>query len=1226
MFRITCKILLNEANQLGEMRKNLVSRRKTVERQRKKLFKDIDGASNDLLSACRIAFLRAERRLDQLQAHSKAELSTVLDNQKLMELAIKLLQVAKNPAQKEIGENLLSLNLLTPYGSAAAATATAANFHLPRSSAYQNSTVLEPATNPKASSSEAQPNTTECADQPGSAVEIYVDVVKGKVTAENLRTYFAQFGEVVDVSLFMNSSTNRHYGGGYLALRPTCDVATILRTEHTVCGSRINARMPVVGGKRQKRAARTTPSSQPSCLTPSTVPESCLPSGPAAAAAASMANSTVVNGYVPSPPPPPPTKDQLKDCEQMVICQPEPLQHQQQQLMQRQQNQQEEEEPRQSGQHQQSQQHRNDLHNCQTVDKWPRDLELYVDGLSAGITAETLKTQFDSFGEVLDVDMSTDSSTDEDSKNGAYITLRTTADPSQILETEHILCGVSINVEECESCDDSENDSVCEAQSNTTECADQTGSAVEIYVDGVKGKITAENLRTYFAQFGEVLDVSLFMHPSTNRHNGCGYIRLRTTCDVATILRTQHTVCGSRINAREHVRGKRQKRAARMDGDGNQQFANKKPLPPPPKYQLEDCEQMVLCQPETLQNHHQQQQQNQQDEEEQEQQPLQSRQHQQSEQHGKDLNNYQTVDKSPRDLELYVDGLSAAITAETLKTHFDRFGEVLDIDMSTDSSTNEDSRDAYITLRTTADSSQILETEHIICGVSINVEECESCDDSENDSVCEAQSNTTDCADQPGSAVQIYVDGVKAKLTAENLRTYFAQFGEVLDVSLFMHSSTNRHCGGGYITLRPTCDVATILRTEHIVRGSHINAREAVVGSKRPNPAATPLRFRVKQDFELVPLLAEDNVKTMRQNVSSPTTAAQAQQLPQQKAGIVSVARSIAADGAKQALSAVELYVDGVKADTTAETLRTYFSQFGEVLDVSLFMHPSENTACGNGLITLRPTFDVATIVHTTHSIHGDRINAKEPADGGKQHKDAGRVKQDFELVPLLAEDNVKTMRQNVSSPTTPAQAQQLSQQKQRQEQLRQKPSELDKQQKKTKHSIHGDRINGSEPADGGKQQKDPGRPVVRQLTGQAVNDDDEDVRTPILVGCETQESTEVGAPGKENAVLQFTVKEPEQSCFEECPLSVARRIAIRPTLYTIEEVSEEEVRAEELNWDDSYEKEDDGENGLEEPTLFPHQSTEDNGTAQKPPLVDTNVPLERTSLQVEHSCAANMP
>nr|VZI02483.1 unnamed protein product [Spirometra erinaceieuropaei] len=94
-------------------------------------------------------------------------------------------------------------------------------------------------------------------------------------------------------------------------------------------------------------------------------------------------------------------------------------------------------------------------------------------------------------------------------------------------------------------------------------------------------------------------------------------------------------------------------------------------------------------------------------------------------------------------------------------------------------------------------------------------------------------------------------------------------------------------------------------------------------------------------------------------------------------------------------------------------------------------------------------------------------------------------------------------------------------------------------------------------------------------------------------------------------------------SSVEGCPLSVARKIAIRPTLYTIEEVSEEEVRAEELNWDDSYDKKDDEENGLDEAALFPHPNAENNDTAQKPPLVDTNVPLERTSLQEEHSSAS---
>ncbi|BHF66558.1 hypothetical protein SprV_0200957900 [Sparganum proliferum] len=1294
MFRIICNILQNETDQLKEIRENLVSRRKNAERQRMKLYKDIDGAFNDLLSACRTAFLRAEGRLDQLQAQSKAELSTVLDNRKLMELAVNLLQVAKNPAQKEdipslcklrelamdaeetlgivgspefgndppafenftltnslqtIGVNLRNLNLLTHHGSAvaaaaaaAAATATTANVHLEGSSTHQRSTVLEPATNPKASSRmagvgnqqftntqppppptpkykhddceqmvlsqpeplqhqqqqqqnqeeeeeddddddddddeeeeeesqqprhhqqseqhrkdlhnnqtvdktprdlelyvdglsagitaenlkthferfgevldvdmstdsstdddsrtgayitlrttadpsqiletehilcgvpinveecescddsendsvcEAQSNTTECADQPGSAVEIYVDGVKAKTTAEKLRTYFAQFGEVVDVSLFMHSSTNRPCGGGYITLRPTCDVATILRTEHTVCGSRINAREPVLGGKRPNPAARM----------------------------AGVGNQQFANTK--APPPPPPPKYQFEDCEQMVLSQPEPLQHQQQQHQQ-QQNQQEEQEqqPQQSRQHQQSEQHRNDSHNYQTVDKSPRDLELYVDGLSADITAETLKTHFDRFGEVLDVDMSTDSSTDDDSRNGAYITLRTTADPSHILETEHILCGVPINVEECESCDDSENDSVCEAQSNTTECADQPGSAVEIYVDGVKAKTTAEKLRTYFAQFGEVVDVSLFMHSSTNRPCGGGYITLRPTCDVATILRTEHTVCGSRINAREPVLGgKRPNPAARMAGVGNQQFANTKapPPPPPPKYQFEDCEQMVLSQPEPLQHQQQQHQQQQNQQEEQEQQPQQSRQHQQSEQHRNDSHNYQTVDKSPRDLELYVDGLSADITAETLKTHFDRFGEVLDVDMSTDSSTDDDSRNgAYITLRTTADPSHILETEHILCGVPINVEECESCDDSENDSVCYQYSTLCNPQEKQDTRTltsvldssNVFIFGMRPHMNIEGLISYFSKYGRLINIYLALSPSHNNVLGFGFLVFAEEADVRQLsLKTWHNINCAFVEVRKY---------EQSYWDSRVKQDFELVPLLAEDSLKTMRQNVSGPTSTTQAQQLPKQKAGILSDARSIAADGAKQSKGAVELYVDGVKADTTAETLRTYFSQFGEVLDVS--------TDCGSGLITLRPKFDVATIVHTKHSINGDRINAREPADGDKQKKDAGR---------------------DAVSPST------------------------------------GDSATGGD--------------VV--------------TRTPAL--CSHEKGGPASAVGttENNSPLQSGVEKMEGTTDNTVAYAspVARKVAVRPDLYTIEEVSEEEEKAEELSLDEIFE------------------------------------------------------
>ncbi|VDK36983.1 unnamed protein product [Dibothriocephalus latus] len=94
----------------------------------------------------------------------------------------------------------------------------------------------------------------------------------------------------------------------------------------------------------------------------------------------------------------------------------------------------------------------------------------------------------------------------------------------------------------------------------------------------------------------------------------------------------------------------------------------------------------------------------------------------------------QTVCQSQKPLGLYVDGFSAAITSENLKTHFQQFGEVLEVDMSVDDSTNVPSGNAYITLQPTVDPNQILETEHVVCGVSINVEECYSSSESHSNS------------------------------------------------------------------------------------------------------------------------------------------------------------------------------------------------------------------------------------------------------------------------------------------------------------------------------------------------------------------------------------------------------------------------------------------------------------------------------------------------------------
>nr|VZI02489.1 unnamed protein product [Spirometra erinaceieuropaei] len=106
MIRIKCQSLQNEVSQLKQARANLVSRRTTVKPQRGMLLKSINSVSNDLLSACKTAFSRAEERLDRVQAQSHEKLTTMLNNQRLVELAVNLLRVLNDPAEHEFKRRL----------------------------------------------------------------------------------------------------------------------------------------------------------------------------------------------------------------------------------------------------------------------------------------------------------------------------------------------------------------------------------------------------------------------------------------------------------------------------------------------------------------------------------------------------------------------------------------------------------------------------------------------------------------------------------------------------------------------------------------------------------------------------------------------------------------------------------------------------------------------------------------------------------------------------------------------------------------------------------------------------------------------------------------------------------------------------------------------------------------------------------------------------------------
>nr|VZI47628.1 unnamed protein product [Spirometra erinaceieuropaei] len=679
-FLVKLQSLRRNSRQLKQARDTLVSCQTTIACQRSELLEGIKVACSDFQSACKTAFSRAEGRLEQVQAQSKEKLATVLDNQKRIELAVSLLQTVKDPAQyggtqklcelrelalgavetlvtsepesclpvfenytltdslQTIGLQLKKLHLLVDQESAAAVSGAEG------SSEHQKFSATEAVDSSKACESYQPSTDSKCQEkQRGpktrldeSASNVFIGGLKDHMKGDDLKTYFSAFGRIINVYRAVSAYARIPLGFGFLSFVEGTNVESLLMTkQHDIgCG--------FVEVRKYKQSKTGYRSNQYFDLEP-LLPEQEF--GTAKQTASNLINPV----------------------------------GQQQQRKQQQQEQQQQQPKQQQHQHQQQK----DLKKHQVFYKTEKPLGLYMDGLKAVITAENLKAHFARFGEVLDVDLLFDPTTNRCSGNG-YIRLRPRAPRDQILDTEHIICGVRINVEEYYESDDSENDSVSYQPSTDSKCQEkQRGpktrldeSASNVFIGGLKKHMKGDDLETYFSKFGRIVNVYRAVSAYARIPLGFGFLSFVEGTNVESLLMTkQHDIGCGFVEVRKYKQSK--------TGSSTNHYFDLEPLLP-----------------------------------------------------GQELGTAkQTFYGTEKPLGLYMDGLKAVITAENLKAHFARFGEVLDVDLLLDPTTNRCSGNGYIRLRPRAPRDQILDTEHIICGVRINVEEYYESDDSENDSV-----------------------------------------------------------------------------------------------------------------------------------------------------------------------------------------------------------------------------------------------------------------------------------------------------------------------------------------------------------------------------------------------------------------------------------------------------------------------------------------------------------
>ncbi|BHF66603.1 hypothetical protein SprV_0200962500 [Sparganum proliferum] len=279
----------------------------------------------------------------------------------------------------------------------------------------------------------------------------------------------------------------------------------------------------------------------------------------------------------------------------------------------------------------------------------------------------------------------------------------------------------------------------------------------------------------------------------------------------------------------------------------------------------------------------------------------------QKKQDQRDLQQHLDISRSRNAVELFVDGVRAKITALDLKTHFETFGEVLDVFVP-----RKHRGIGYIALLPTGDPSEILWKKLIIDGVKINVRKCYSFDDGRKELVTLKEETKLEIFDKSEKFLKLSVDGIRRQISAEDIRAHFANFGEVLNVKMFMNPVTNEQSGNCHIMLRPTSSCNQILLAEHLIRGYRIN----IVKVHACN----------ELDISLVRFADVDN----KQSVYSQPLISNVQLSPE-KLELPILPEPIEQQKQPEQIP-LKLFVDGVKKKLSPQDLEAHFSRHNKLL------------------------------------------------------------------------------------------------------------------------------------------------------------------------------------------------------------------------------------------------------------------------------------------------------
>ena len=168
--------------------------------------------------------------------------------------------------------------------------------------------------------------------------------------------------------------------------------------------------------------------------------------------------------------------------------------------------------------------------------------------------------------------------------------------------------------------------------------------------------------------------------------------------------------------------------------------------------------------------------------------------------------------------KIFIGGLNKKTTDETLKEHFSQYGELTDTVVMKDPETQVSRGFGFVTFATDE-----------------QVDACQLARPHTIDARTVETKRAIPKSDNPNSAqtvTKLFVGGFKEELDAEDLRTYFGQYGNVTEVKVIMDKETGKKKGFGFVDFDDYDPVDKIickaLEQNHEIKGRRVDVNKAI--------------------------------------------------------------------------------------------------------------------------------------------------------------------------------------------------------------------------------------------------------------------------------------------------------------------------------------------------------------------------------------------------------------